>query len=130
MILVDTHVVLWLAFEPARLSNRARTAISEARRNADALAISDVTLLEITTLARRGRLALDISLELFLQEIENRFKVLPITGRACARSLSLPANFPKDPADRILAGTALVEGLTVLTADREIRRSKAVRTLW
>ncbi|HKV23792.1 MAG TPA: type II toxin-antitoxin system VapC family toxin [Candidatus Acidoferrum sp.] len=127
---MDTHVVLWLAFEPARLSKRAKTAINEARTSAEGLAISDITLLEITTLARKGRLALDISLEMFLQDVENRFKVLPITGGACARSLSLPAGYPKDPADRILAGTALVEGLTLLTADREIRRSKVVRTIW
>jgi hypothetical protein len=39
-------------------------------------------------------------------------------------------DYPKDPADRIIGATALVEGLFLLTADRGIRRSKAVRTIW
>jgi PIN domain nuclease of toxin-antitoxin system len=65
-----------------------------------------------------------------LQEIEARFVVLPITGRACARALDLPAAYPKDPADRIIGATALVEGLSLLTADPEIRRSKVVHTIW
>jgi PIN domain nuclease of toxin-antitoxin system len=94
------------------------------------LAISDITLLELATLTRKGRLRLDISLESFLQEIEARFVVLPITGRACARAVELPAAYPKDPADRIIGATALVEGLSLLTADREIRRSKAVHAIW
>jgi PIN domain nuclease of toxin-antitoxin system len=130
LILVDTHVVLWLAFDQARLSVRAKTAIDEARKNADGLAISGITLLELATLANKGRFGLDISLESFLQEVETRFAVLPITGRACARILGLPTTYPKDPADRIIAATALVEGLPLITADREIRRSKTVQTIW
>ena len=130
MIIVDTHVVVWLAFDQAQLSRKARTAIDDARKNGEGLAISDITLLELATLASKGRIRLDISLESFLQEIEARFVVLPITGRACARAMGLPAAYPKDPADRIIGATALVEGLTLLTADREIRRAKAVQTIW
>ena len=130
MIIVDTHVVVWLAFDQAQLSRKARTAIDDARKNAEGLAISDITLLELATLASKGRIRLDISLESFLQEIEARFVVLPITGRACARAMGLPAAYPKDPADRIIGATALVEGLSLLTADREIRRAKAVQTIW
>ena len=89
-----------------------------------------VTLLELATLARKGRIRLDLSLESFLEEVESRFVVLPITGRACARALAFPARYPQDPADRIIGATALVEGLPLLTADREIRRSKALRTIW
>lgn len=130
MILVDTHVVVWLAFDPAKLSTRARSAIDDARRNADGLAISDITLLELSTLSSKGRIHLGISLESFLGEVEARFNVLPITGRACARAIALPLTYPRDPADRIIAATALVEGLALLTADREIRRSKALPTIW
>lgn len=130
MILVDTHVVVWLAFEPQRLSKKGSSAIDEARRSAEGLAVCDITLLELTALARKGRIGLEISLESFLQEVEERFVVLPITGRACVRATELPASYPKDPADRVIGATALVEGLALVTADREIRRSKAVKTIW
>jgi PIN domain nuclease of toxin-antitoxin system len=130
MILVDTHVVVWLAFDQDQISRKARSAIDVARKSGDGLAISDITLLELATLASKGRIRLDISLESFLQEVESRFVVLPISGRACARAMGLPANYPKDPTDRIIGATALVEGLSLLTADREIRRSRTVQTIW
>jgi PIN domain nuclease of toxin-antitoxin system len=130
VILVDTHVVVWLAFVQDQISAKAKGAIDDARKNADGLAISDITLLELAALASKGRIRLDISLESFLQEVETRFVVLPISGRACARAMGLPASYPKDPADRIIGATALVEGLSLLTADREIRRSRAVKTIW
>ena len=130
MILVDTHVVVWLALDPEQVSAKARRAIGDARKSADGLAISDISLLELATLVSKGRIRLEISLESFLQEVELRFVVLPISGRACARAMALPATYPKDPADRIIGATALVEGLALLTADREIRRSRALQTIW
>jgi PIN domain nuclease of toxin-antitoxin system len=82
VILLDTHVVVWLAFDQSQLSRNARAAINHARENGDGLAISDITLLELTTLSSRGRIRLEISLESFLREVEARFIVLPISGRA------------------------------------------------
>ena len=130
MILVDTHIVVWLAFDQTQLSKRARIAIDDARKQGDGLAISDITLFELATLTGKGRIRLDISLESFLREVETRFMILPITGRACVRALGLPVGYPKDPADRIIGATALVEGLSLVTADLEIRRSRALPTIW
>ena len=130
MILLDTHVVVWLAFDETRLSKKARSAIDDALKNGSGLAISDITLLELAVLANKERIRLNLSLESFLQEVESRFVVLPITGRACVRALGLPSGYPKDPADRIIGATALVEGLSLITADGEIRRSKALQTIW
>jgi PIN domain nuclease of toxin-antitoxin system len=130
VILLDTHVVVWLAFAPNELSRKATSAINEARRTGGGLAISDITLLELATLANKGRIRLNISLESFLIEVESRFVVLPMTGRVCARAVGLPAAYPKDPADRIIGATALVQGLSLVTVDREIRRSKAIETTW
>ncbi len=130
VILLDTHVALWLTSDPAKLSGKARTAIEDSRQNGDGVAICDITLLELTTLASKGRIRLGISLESFLQEVEARFVVLPISGRVCARAMGLPTAYPKDPADRIIGATALVEGLSLITADREILRSKVVHTIW
>jgi PIN domain nuclease of toxin-antitoxin system len=130
LILLDTHVVVWLAGEEYRLSSKAKTAVDEARQTEQGLAISDFTLYELSTLYRKKQFTLAISLESFLSEVERRFVVLPITTRICVGALSLPTSYPKDPADRIIGATALVEGLTLVTADAQIRKSRAVPTIW
>jgi PIN domain nuclease of toxin-antitoxin system len=130
MILVDTHVVVWLALEPAKISRKARTVIEATRLAGEGLAISDMTLLEIAMIESKRRIQLNASLETFLAEVEARFVVLPMTGQVCARAIALPASTPKDPADRIIASTALVHGLPLITADHAIRRSKLLQTIW
>jgi PIN domain nuclease of toxin-antitoxin system len=130
VILLDTHVVIWLALDPGRISKRARAAIQETRQRGEGLAVSDITLLEIATIENKGRIKLNASLETFLAEIEARFVVLPITGRICVSALALPAAYPRDPTDRVIGATALVEGLPLTTADDGIRRSKTLKTIW
>lgn len=130
LILLDTHVVVWLAFEETRLSRKAQAVIGNARQAGRGLAISDFTLYELSLLFRKKQFLLDISPEAFLHDIENHFVVLPITGRICLTALSLPAGYPKDPADRIIGATAIVEGLELVTADTQIRSSRAMPTVW
>jgi hypothetical protein len=63
------------------------------------LAISDIALLELTTLSTKERIRLNLSFESFLREIEAWFIVLPISGRICVRAHSdFPKTYPKDPA--------------------------------
>jgi PIN domain nuclease of toxin-antitoxin system len=130
VILVDTHIVVWLAFAQQQISKPARKAITDARQTVQGLAISDITLFELANLVSKRRVHLEISLESFLQEVESRFVVLPITGKVCSRAMALPANYPKDPADRIIGATGLVEGLPLVTADLAIRRSRVLPTIW
>jgi len=130
VILLDTHVVLWMAFEPEKVSRSAHRRIEQARKANEGLAVSGITLLEIATAASKGRFNVAMTLEEFLEYIETMFTVLPITGRACARIVQLPSGYPRDPADRIIGATALVEGITLITADRNILESRAVPTVW
>jgi PIN domain nuclease of toxin-antitoxin system len=130
LILLDTHVVVWLGLDPSRISKNARAAIDQTRQNASGLAISDMTLLELTRITHLGRLDFRPSLESFLSDVESKFVVLPMTGRICMEAVSLPSSYPKDPSDRVIGATALVEGLSLITADREIRKSGAVPTIW
>ena len=130
MLLLDTHVVLWLLSNSAQLSTTAKNSIAQARQKGEPLAICGMTMLELATLWSKSRIQVKGGLEHVLTEIERHFVVLPITARACARIPGLPASYPKDPADRIIGATALVEGLVLVTADREIRRNKAIRTIW
>ena len=130
MILLDTHVVIWLAQDQRRISSRARDAITNTREGGQGLAVSSMTLLELAQLASQKRIQLTPNLEAFLREVERRFAVLPITGRICVQAFEFPVNYPKDPADRVIGATAVVEGLNLVTADRAIRQSKAVPTIW
>lgn len=130
LILLDTHIVLWLAFDATRLSKKAKTTVEEARQSGEGVAISDITLFELAMLARKKRILLGLGLGSFLSEVERRFVVLPMNGHICVRTFSLPSTYPKDPADRVIAATALVQGLPLITSDREILRSHAVPTIW
>jgi PIN domain nuclease of toxin-antitoxin system len=56
--------------------------------------------------------------------------MLPINSRISLRALGLPPTYPKDPADRIIGATALVERISLVTADREIRKARALPTIW
>jgi PIN domain nuclease of toxin-antitoxin system len=130
MILLDTHVVVWLAGDPERLSRRAVLAIEQARKVGGGLAISAFTLFELGHLVVRKRIQVDSSLESFLYDVESRFVVLPINGRIAARAVQMPPTYPNDPMDRIIGATALVEGLSLVTADEHIQKSKIVKTIW
>lgn len=130
MILVDTHVVAWLVLEPDRVSQRAHAAIEVERSRGEGLAISGVTLFELAMAIKRRRLAIHISAESFLQEVEANFIVKPVTGRIAVRAMEFPESYPRDPMDRIIGATSLVEGLPLVTADGGIRGSKAIETIW
>jgi PIN domain nuclease of toxin-antitoxin system len=130
LILLDTHVVVWLASGDARMSTNAQAAIDEARQNQQALSISDFTMFELAMMFRKKRVGLNISLESFLFEVEQRFVILPITRDVCVQTLAFPRKYPRDPADLIIGATAVVNGLTLVTADRAIRETGAVPTIW
>ena len=130
MILVDTHVVIWLAEGGTQLSPAARAAIGGERGRGDSLAISGITLVELAVAYEKKRIILTVPLGTFLEETESRFTVLPLTSRVCAAMSALPASFPRDPADRLIAATAQVHGLRLVTADKSIRKSRAVPTVW
>jgi len=68
--------------------------------------------------------------ETFLSDVEQRFVVFPITANIALQAFELPTNYPNDPVDRIIGATALVEDVPLLTADRGIRKSRAVPTIW
>jgi PIN domain nuclease of toxin-antitoxin system len=133
VILLDTHVLYWMANDSKRLSQRARETISEARQEEgrhSGLAVATITVWELAWLAQNGRITVFVSVESFVRELTARVILRPVTPEIAALSVRLPARFPKDPADRLIAATAMVEGMTLVTADARIRRSKVVETVW
>src|SRR5215471_11410421 len=129
LILLDTHAVAWLASGEERISRPAQAAIEQARQTVRGLSISDFTVVELSMLFRKKQFVLAVSPEAFLAEVERRFVVLPVSAGIALQAFELPASHPRDPADRIIGATALVEDIPLLTTDREIRKSRAVPTI-
>ncbi len=129
MIFLDTHVLVWMASDPKRLSKKAREAIREAREKTG-VAIAAITLWELAWLAENGRIQVTGSVESFVRETAARVMIEPITPEIAAFAVQLPSSFPKDPADRLIAATAMVEGAALVTADDGIRQAKVVQTIW
>lgn len=129
MILLDTHVVVWLAFEPDKLSKGAKEVIRSVRRQGG-LAIAGISLLELAWLAEKGRVETTLSVESFVRLCASKMTVLPITPEIAARAVSFPDSYPKDPQDRLIGATALVEGIDLVTHDRLIKKSGVVPVIW
>jgi PIN domain nuclease of toxin-antitoxin system len=129
VILLDTHVLIWMSTEPKRLSKKAREAISKARQNTG-IAVASITLWELAWLAQNGRLQVSGSVESFVRETVAPVIIKPMTAEIVALAVRLPADYPKDPADRLIASTAMVQGIALVTADERIRQATVVETIW
>ena len=130
MILLDTNALVWLTGQKAKLSPAAIAAITETRDRNHAIALSDISLWEISLITSRGRISLPTPLPAYLEYVEKSFRVIPITGAVAQRSMTFSSRYPKDPADRIIGATALVHGLSLVTADGPIRETGEVPCIW
>lgn len=129
MILLDTHVLIWLANEPSKLSKKANDAIRSSAKQGG-IAISAITLWELGWLATHGRLTFAGTVDAFVEKISSRTAILPITVKVAVLANQLPANYSGDPCDRLIGATALADGLPLVTKDRNIRSCKQLRTIW
>ncbi len=128
MVVVDTHVLIHDALEPQKLSRRARAALEGEH---GPLAVSDISIWEIAMLIAKGRIDPAADGVLFIEKIlEGRaIRVLPITPRIAV--LSQSDDFPhRDPADRIIAATAVAHRARLVTSDAELRRSRGLEVIW
>lgn len=126
-LLLDTHVWLWSAVQPERLGTRAKEALS----NVDAeLWISPISVWEVALLFQRGRLTTqgdpDVAVDQLLQAVPAREASFTHEVARLSCRLELPH---RDPADRFLVASALVHGLTLLTADDRLLENPACEVL-
>lgn len=114
-LLADTHVVLWAALEPERLSQSCRSALEDG---ANEVRVSVVSAWEIAIKQSLGKLALSLPAEQWLPEVLRKtgFDPLEVELAAALRVRSLPWHH-RDPFDRLLIAQAMETGLTVATRD-------------
>jgi len=129
MILLDTHVLIWLARDPSKVSTVAAEAIRSAFQGGG-LAISAMTIWELAWLATHGRFNLKEHVDDFVEELTSRTAIRPITPRIAVLANQLPVTYPSDPCDRLIGATAMSEGIALITKDRAIRRFKQIKTIW
>ena len=113
-LLLDTHLLLWAAGEPDKLSARARTLMEDPGND---LVFSAASLWEITIKTGLGRADFQVDPHLLRRGlIENGYEELPITSQHALAVGQLP-DVHRDPFDRILVAQATVEGVLLLTHD-------------
>ncbi len=127
-LLLDTHVLLWWDVDPGRLSQRAAAAVVEA----DELAVSGHTWYELAWLVENGRVELDLPLASWLNDLNLQVRTVGLTPAIALTAARLPEPFPRDPADRVIYGTALDRGWQLVTKDSRLREHPAGRpvTVW
>lgn len=131
-IICDTHILLFWADAPQRLSAAARNALDQDLSTGQ-LACCDISLWEIAMLQARGRInrPADLSITAYLDDIvlAMGLTVLPITPTIAERAQH-PDFLHGDPADRLIAATALVHKAPLVTADEKLRRVPGLRCIW
>jgi len=127
----DTHALVWCAAHPARLAVRATLAIGAALREGP-VAASAIRLFEIATAVRRGRLVLGIAGEQWLADLRTlpELHFEPVSAGIAQLAGSFDDAAPGDPADRIIAATAIALESRLVTADRRLRRTPRLEAVW
>ena len=130
MILLDTHVLVFDALEPKRLSRPARLAL-ERGVESGTLACSDISLWEIALLIARERIHPETDAAQFIEDIVQArlVNVLAISPRVAVLAQSDDFSHD-DPADRIIVATAIAHQATLVSADARLRKLKSVEVLW
>jgi PIN domain nuclease of toxin-antitoxin system len=129
LILLDTHVLLWHALEPERVSAVASETIAEVTERA----ISAITFQEVAYLVARGRVDLYKPVGSWLVDALAALQAvaLPVVPPIALRAGSLdPQRFHGDPMDRLIYATAVEHDARLLTADDRLRRFDPQRTVW
>jgi PIN domain nuclease of toxin-antitoxin system len=126
VILIDTHVWIWLNLAPENLTNAARERLNSEPR----IAISTISIYETMVAAQKGRVASSLDPETLVRRwLKSTDLVrIPPSEDTMIKSRSLVFNHG-DPFDRIIAGTAVTENVPLLTADRNLLKLEWLATI-
>lgn len=118
-LLLDTHLLLWAASDPQRLSAKARALLLDPGNQ---LVFSSASLWEISIKSRLERSDFNVDARrLWRLLLVNGYRELPVTSEHAVAVIELP-HLHKDPFDRIFVAQARVEGLLLLTVDKVVAK--------
>lgn len=132
VILLDTHILVWrVNGEDQNLSRKARQALAKYGKRGELL-VSSISFFEIANLERRGRLRFKIPLVQWLANVRKlpEYRLEPLTDDIAERAGQFGDSFPGDPADRLIAATALVLAVPLVTYDEKLREAEYLPTIW
>ncbi len=131
MILLDTHVWVWLAIDSKRLSRAALAAIRRAVESGG-ICVASISLWELAALFDAGRIRGPGTIESSVRSVVEQTSVIihEITPEIAALATAFPADFPSDPADRLIGATARSLGLPLVTRDQRMLESALLKTIW
>lgn len=126
--LLDTHVLLWFRASPDKLGAKCLRLLKNPKTKC---AVSVVSALELAQLVHKNRVSLPQPVDEWLEESTRKFQcaTTAITAVIATEAYRLPSEFHADPADRLLAATARIEQMTLITADQRILDCEAVSSL-
>ena len=130
VILLDTHVWIWLLSLPGELSSVARSTI-EAQVGDAQILVSAMSVWELSMLVKKGRLELKTDPVVFTRTTNQDplFSFVPVDETIARRSVELP-DIHSDPADRIILATAVELGCSIITKDRQLSEYRVAEVIW
>jgi PIN domain nuclease of toxin-antitoxin system len=120
MIVLDTHIFVWWNQNDPKLTSYHREVIENERPNG--LGVCTISLIEIARLVSAGRIILPVSIQEWFEIAlaQEGVILMPITPAIAVDAQSLPGDFHKDPADRIIVATARLSNCSIVTVDQKI----------
>ena len=119
MILLDTHVLLWLISGDEKLGLKSRALIDKALHESN-VAVSAITFWEVALLQQKKRIEFNQDIQDWRRElISMGVTEIAISGELGVFSTTLE-DFHADPADRFIVATAIMKKAKLLTADQKI----------
>ncbi len=126
-LLLDTHIWLWIAFEPSRLAPRVREVLANPENE---LWLSPISVWELTLLCRKGRFRVSPDIPSWVAKAIHELGLteapLTVEVALAVSALKLPHD---DPADGFIAATAKAFELTLVTADEKLARLPGISVL-
>jgi len=127
-VVLDTHAWIWWVAAPNRLSRKAKSRIGASSR----IGVSAVSCLEVATAVAKGRISLDRGVLDWLQTAlsPKSVELVALTPQIAVAAAQLGRDFPGDPADRVIAATAILESAVLLTKDDKLHGRAGLSAEW